>query len=338
MTIKFEKNEMQDISGIKGLSLIDIPQRTPKWFAARRFFLTASEAPELLISFINKESFMRNNRADFAKYKLGIKEKEFGDFQQRLMERGKLNEPIAVNEIEKMLNKFNKENPENIMHMWTEPVFVKDNWALASTDCVLYQGDFKNLKLIAPVEIKYTETRNTFNKYLEFNHYNFYQLAFQMYVTGTKVGYLVVTLNEFGKDMETVMVSIDSDSKYYKEVIGSIKELKKIHKTICIEKKNPYANQEASAILSALTLFHQEILSDRVSKDIKNILEDAFEAKIKLNSLDEKIKNIKNELIFKMIEAGSYSCKLTNEETQYILCSKDESHFIMKRPLLSRRE
>lgn len=319
----------QTIDDKLNIQLVNVEQRTDEWLDIRKKHITASESVELLISFINKKDHMKRNRADFARYKLGTKERTFSKFQTELMNRGKFNESIAIDKLNKYLDKVNSNrSEENKISFMKELVFTRDSWALASTDAILVNSS--SGKIHAPVEIKYTESVNTFNKYREFDHYNYYQLAFQMYVTNTKFGFLMASVNSSEKE-DTAILEIDTNSHYYKEIESAIEELKFIHKTICIEQTNPYEQLEDK--VKSLAISYK-----KKKEELENLVEEFMSNEIA--HVKHDLAMLKDSLVRFMKDSGTYRCDLDEYGVFLSLCESKRTNkiYISENQIIIPRE
>lgn len=312
---------------------IKVEQGSKEWLEIRKKYLTATDIVFLKKTFFDKEKYYGKSFEDFFSKKHDKQEKR-NPFSLELMHKGRLTEEIARGTVEGICECLS-DSTDNV-HKYTfssGEVYTKDNWALASLDYALY----KDGKIHAPLEVKYTEFNKTFDEYKTKTHINIYQLAFQMYVTGCSKGVMLIY---FKDDNYPTQININTESEQYKNLLEMIKDLKCIHEKTCIEKVN-YCEDN----LSLLKEFGSELISTSKFNKLKE--EEIHCLKNALTDIESKIQKLTEEKSDKEFlynsavkeEADSRHkiktlrdgmCKKMQESNIHVLNDSDFTHIFRK--------
>lgn len=216
---------------------IRLTQGTEEWKEFRKQNITASDIRFLTETFVNGKKHYKLGKEEFFNYK--FTEKVFDTFQKNLIEKGNLVEEIAEENIQAICDSLEKKsNYKDKFTFARGLVLQKDGWMCASLDYII----FRNQKIFLPVEIKYTSSQSIFEEHVNKEHSNYYQLAFQMIVSGSKNGIMLV-FTDNGKALKHNFQIIDQSNKQYKLVNENLELFKNIHHIVCIKKENPVQSE-----------------------------------------------------------------------------------------------
>lgn len=300
----------------RNLQLVRAKQRSNDWISIRKKCITATDATFINTTFIERKRYYKKSKIDFFDYKHGINQKDFSYWEIEKMKRGELTEFACEKIVEEIcLNLDNVSMGKKNYTYLSGISYIRDGWAMASTDYVIFEDE----KLYGCVEIKNTESNDVFQEYKNGTHKSFAQLCWQMKVTGCKKGILICCFK--GNVNNSNITKLDTDSSKYKSISDNYNKFKEIHKSVCIDKKNPCDDivnklteltDELMETKARFELFKEKRIEkqkklDSLNKTVKVETEILKEFQKTENELLNKFENVKKILTDKCVKEGIYS-------------------------------
>ncbi len=236
--------------------IYDVEQKSKEWLALRLEKITASDIPALLC-FKKSENYYNKTATQWFLEKTGQYKETLTDYKKELFKKGELSENTVV------LKHFSKK--------WHERSGIYVN------GCFMASLDVLDTERGVILEVKYTDSKNVFDKYASLEHLSFYQLAFQMWLLEKKEGSIIVNYVNNEGVSKIVGFKIFDTSPQYLEVVENIDYFRSVHAAIQ-EKRNPFLEQTDSKFQDLIDAIseQEEIISTHkdILESYKSALED----------------------------------------------------------------
>lgn len=215
---------------------VEIEQKSKEWLELREKYITASDIPAIL-AFKEGQDYYKKTPSQWIESKLGAKQ-NIPQFNKDAMLAGELNE---IKIVEKYFNDKEKYSHGDV---YTRGIF------LASLDVFNKQDQII-------LEIKHTQHKSVFDKYADYSHPAYMQVVLQMYVTKANSAKIIVTCDQTSssnkdKFFKVKAFEITKDSNQYKTLVENIEYIESIHKSVVIEKQNPFLEKGSSEFQSLI--------------------------------------------------------------------------------------